>query len=104
MSGVDVNGDHAAQGRGDAVGAWVRSEGGHAPAELDGVGRPHRPRGRHAARGRRDSQVLGVIHLKDTVKEGMAARFERLRRDGHPHGDGDRRQPPHRREDRVVET
>ena len=27
----------------------------------------------------RDAQVLGVIHLKDTVKEGMAARFEQLR-------------------------
>jgi K+-transporting ATPase ATPase B chain len=27
----------------------------------------------------RDSQVLGVIYLKDTVKDGMKARFEQLR-------------------------
>ena len=27
----------------------------------------------------RDSQVLGVIHLKDTVKEGMRHRFDQLR-------------------------
>jgi potassium-transporting ATPase ATP-binding subunit len=30
----------------------------------------------------RDAQVLGVIELKDVVKEGMAERFERLRRMG----------------------
>src|SRR5262249_1952260 len=27
----------------------------------------------------RDAQVLGVIYLKDTVKEGMSARFDQLR-------------------------
>ena len=43
---------------------------------LDRIGQ----RGRHAAGGTsRDSQVLGVIYLKDTVKEGMAERFEHLR-------------------------
>ncbi len=27
----------------------------------------------------RDSQILGVIYLKDTIKEGMHARFDHLR-------------------------
>ncbi len=27
----------------------------------------------------RDNQVLGVVYLKDTVKEGMKARFDQLR-------------------------
>ena len=27
----------------------------------------------------RDAQVLGVVYLKDTVKDGMRARFEQLR-------------------------
>ncbi len=33
----------------------------------------------------RDSQVLGVVYLKDTVKEGMAAPLRAAARDGHPH-------------------
>ena len=40
--------------------------------------------------------MLGVIHLKDVVKEGMNERFDELRAHGHPHGDDHRRQPAHR--------
>jgi K+-transporting ATPase ATPase B chain len=57
----------------------VRSEGGTTPAELDGaVDRIAREGGTPLAVAR-NGQVLGVIYLKDTVKEGMASRFERLR-------------------------
>ncbi len=48
----------------------------------------------------RDSQVLGVIYLKDVVKEGMRDALRPAARDGHPHGDGHRRQPADRGEDR----
>ena len=48
----------------------------------------------------RDTQVLGVVYLKDTVKEGMRRALRPAARDGHPHGHGHRRQPAHRGEDR----
>jgi K+-transporting ATPase ATPase B chain len=79
MSGVDMNGTLLRKGAADAIATWVRSEGGTPPAELDGeVDRIAREGGTPLAVAR-NSQVLGVIYLKDTVKEGMAARFERLR-------------------------
>ena len=79
MSGVDMNGTMLRKGAADAIAAWVRAEGGTTPAELDGaVDRIAREGGTPLAVAR-NTQVLGVIYLKDTVKEGMASRFERLR-------------------------
>ena len=79
MSGVDLNGSVLRKGAADAIATWVRGEGGTTPAELDGaVDRIAREGGTPLAVAR-NTQVLGVIYLKDTVKEGMASRFERLR-------------------------
>ena len=79
MSGVDLNGTRLRKGAGDAVLRWVGDEGGQAPpqleAELDRVAR----QGSTPLAVARDNQVLGVIELKDVVKEGMRERFERLR-------------------------
>jgi K+-transporting ATPase ATPase B chain len=79
MSGVDYNGTRLRKGAGDAVIRWVRDEGGQAPpeleAELDRLGRA----GSTPLAVARDSQMLGVIELKDVVKEGMNERFNRLR-------------------------
>jgi potassium-transporting ATPase ATP-binding subunit len=79
MSGVDMNGTLLRKGAADAIAAWVRAEGGTTPTELDGeVDRIAREGGTPLAVAR-NTQVLGVIYLKDTVKEGMKTRFERLR-------------------------
>jgi potassium-transporting ATPase ATP-binding subunit len=79
MSGVDLDGTLLRKGAADAIATWIRNEGGTPPAELDGeVDRIAREGGTPLAVAR-NSQLLGVIYLKDTVKEGMAARFERLR-------------------------
>jgi potassium-transporting ATPase ATP-binding subunit len=79
MSGVDMDGTVLRKGAADAIAAWVRGEGGTTPTELDGaVDRIAREGGTPLAVAR-NTQVLGVIYLKDTVKEGMATRFERLR-------------------------
>jgi potassium-transporting ATPase ATP-binding subunit len=79
MSGVDLDGTMLRKGAADAIAAWVRDEGGTPPVELEGeVDRIAREGGTPLAVAR-NSQILGVIYLKDTVKEGMAARFERLR-------------------------
>jgi phosphoserine phosphatase len=79
MSGVELNGTRLRKGAGDAVLRWATDEGGHAPpeleSELDRVAR----QGSTPLAVARDNQVLGVIELKDVVKEGMRERFERLR-------------------------
>jgi K+-transporting ATPase ATPase B chain len=79
MSGVDYDGARLRKGAADSVIAFAQSEGGQVPAELSGiVDRIAREGGTPLAVAR-DSQVLGVVYLKDTVKEGMKARFEQLR-------------------------
>jgi K+-transporting ATPase ATPase B chain len=79
MSGVDVNGHRLRKGAGDAIINLVESEGGTVPAQLqetlDRIGRE----GGTPLAVARDSQVLGVIYLKDVVKEGMRQRFDQLR-------------------------
>jgi K+-transporting ATPase ATPase B chain len=79
MSGVDYNGSRLRKGAAEAVIALARAEGGQVPAELRGVVDRIAREGGTPLAVARDSQVLGVIYLKDTVKEGMAARFEQLR-------------------------
>jgi K+-transporting ATPase ATPase B chain len=79
MSGVDYNGTRLRKGAADAVMSFVEHEGGRFPAALrgivDGIGRE----GGTPLVVARDSSVLGVVYLKDTVKEGMRARFDHLR-------------------------
>jgi potassium-transporting ATPase ATP-binding subunit len=79
MSGVDLDGRRLRKGAGDAIISWVAAEGGQAPIELqDELDRVGREGGTPLAVAR-DSQVLGVIYLKDVVKEGMSQRFDQLR-------------------------
>jgi len=79
MSGVDLDGSSLRKGAGDAVEAFVSEQGGHAPpelkVELDRIGRE----GGTPLAVARDGNVLGVVYLKDIVKEGMRARFDQLR-------------------------
>ncbi len=79
MSGVDLDGHQLRKGAGDAIVSFVEAEGGQPPqelrAELDRIGRE----GGTPLAVARDSQVLGVIYLKDTIKEGMRQRFDQLR-------------------------
>ena len=79
MSGVNLDGQHLRKGAGDAVIKFVTEEGGRPPAELqpvlDRIGRE----GGTPLAVARDSQVMGVIYLKDTIKEGMRERFDHLR-------------------------
>jgi K+-transporting ATPase ATPase B chain len=57
----------------------VESEGGRAPAELRAALDRIAGEGGTPLAVARDNQVLGVIYLKDTVKEGMSQRFDQLR-------------------------
>jgi K+-transporting ATPase ATPase B chain len=79
MSGVDFDGTRLRKGAGDAIEAWVAAAGGRPPAELRGaLDRVGREGGTPLAVARNE-HVLGVVYLKDVVKEGMKARFEQLR-------------------------
>ncbi len=79
MSGIDMGGQQLRKGAGDSIIAFVEKEGGSPPPELqDALDRIAREGGTPLAVAR-DSQVLGVIYLKDTVKEGMSVRFDQLR-------------------------
>ncbi|MFA9271895.1 MAG: potassium-transporting ATPase subunit KdpB, partial [Baekduiaceae bacterium] len=79
MSGVDVDGHRLRKGAGDAIERWIGEEGGTTPPqlreELDRIGRE----GGTPLAVARDSQVLGVIYLKDVIKDGMRERFDQLR-------------------------
>ncbi len=79
MSGVDIDGRQLRKGAGDSIIGFVTAEGGRPPAELQPVlDRIAREGGTPLAVAR-DGQTLGVIYLKDTIKEGMRERFEHLR-------------------------
>jgi potassium-transporting ATPase ATP-binding subunit len=86
MSGLDFENYQVRKGATDAVKRWVAEQGGTVPPELDPiVERISRAGGTPlavAVSGRGASKVLGVIHLKDVVKQGMAERFAELRRMG----------------------
>ncbi|MCW3016646.1 MAG: kdpB [Solirubrobacterales bacterium] len=79
MSGVDMDGTQLRKGAADSIAAWVRADGGQTPPELDAQVARVAGEGGTPLTVARDGRVLGVIYLKDTVKEGMAARFDRLR-------------------------
>ncbi|MEO3856551.1 potassium-transporting ATPase subunit KdpB [Acrocarpospora sp. B8E8] len=86
MSGVDVTGRQIRKGAASAVMKWVRDNGGR-PTEKVG----HLVDGISASGGTPlvvgevnggQARVLGVIHLKDVVKQGMRERFAEMRRMG----------------------
>ncbi len=87
MSGVDVPTDTGTRqirkGAAAAAMHWVRTLGGEVPAEVGQVVEDISTAGGTplvvAENSGGTARVLGVIHLKDVVKEGMRERFEQLR-------------------------
>jgi potassium-transporting ATPase ATP-binding subunit len=87
MSGVDLEDGHRLRkGAASSVAEWVRTEGGRVSTELGDI-----VDGISAAGGtplvvgqvlNETPSVLGVIHLKDVVKQGMRERFDEMRRMG----------------------
>ncbi|GAA3791674.1 potassium-transporting ATPase subunit KdpB [Streptomyces phyllanthi] len=86
MSGVDVDGRKVRKGAAGSVIAWVREQGGTVSEDADGIADRISEAGGTpllvAVQDDRGVRVLGVIHLKDVVKDGMRERFEELRRMG----------------------
>ncbi|MDC2957988.1 potassium-transporting ATPase subunit KdpB [Streptomyces gilvifuscus] len=86
MSGVDVDGRKIRKGATGSVIAWVQEEGGTVADDADALSNTISQAGGTpllvAVKDARGARVLGVIHLKDVVKEGMRERFDELRRMG----------------------
>jgi len=80
MSGVDVDGRQIRKGATDAVRDWIAAQGGNGdPGALEDVIERIARSGGTPLLVADGPRALGVIHLKDVVKEGMRERFDRLR-------------------------
>ncbi|WP_328904486.1 potassium-transporting ATPase subunit KdpB [Streptomyces sp. NBC_00441] len=86
MSGVDVDGRQVRKGAAGAVVAWVEERGGGVSDEArtltDSIAAAGGTPLLVAVEDAHGARVLGVVHLKDVVKEGMPERFAELRRMG----------------------
>jgi len=79
MSGVDFNGTQVRKGAGDSVKKWVEQHGGSIPPEFDSQVAQISGLGGTPLGVSENGRVLGVIYLKDVVKQGMKERFDELR-------------------------
>ncbi|MFJ3905782.1 potassium-transporting ATPase subunit KdpB [Streptomyces sp. NPDC090025] len=86
MSGVDVDGKQTRKGATGSVITWVEEQGGTVAPDAreltDTISQAGGTPLLVAVKDGKGARVLGVIHLKDVVKEGMRERFEELRRMG----------------------
>jgi K+-transporting ATPase ATPase B chain len=79
MSGVDLDGRSIRKGAADAIRRWIEAGGGSVPPALNATVEAIARSGGTPLVVVSDSTALGVIHLKDVVKEGMRERFAQLR-------------------------
>jgi len=88
MSGVDAaDGRQVRKGAASAVMKWVRDNGGHPTADVghvvDGISSSGgTPLVVAEKVGDQPARALGIVHLKDVVKQGMRERFDEMRRMG----------------------
>ena len=82
MSGVDYQGTQIRKGAADAVKTFVQEKGGTYPEECERLVKHVAVSGGTPLVVEKDNRVLGVIYLKDIVKNGVKERFEDLRKMG----------------------
>jgi len=82
MSGIDYQGIEIRKGAADAVKAFVVEKGGQYPEECEQFVRRVAGAGGTPLVVAKNSRVLGVVYLKDIVKNGVKERFEDLRKMG----------------------
>lgn len=82
MSGIDYQENTIRKGAADAVRAYVTANGGTYPKECDAIVSKVAGAGGTPLVVVRNNQVLGVIYLKDIVKNGVKERFLDLRKMG----------------------
>jgi len=82
MSGLNLDGRELRKGAADSVRKWVEERGGDVAEEVDTIVAGIAVQGGTPLTVAEDRRVLGVIYLKDIVKDGMRQRFDELRRMG----------------------
>lgn len=82
MSGVDIDGQSYRKGASIAITEYVKGKGGNAPSELDQKVQSIAKSGGTPLVVCHNSEILGVIHLKDILKGGIRERFSQLRKMG----------------------
>jgi potassium-transporting ATPase ATP-binding subunit len=79
MSGINQAGRQVRKGAADSVRRWVEQAGGRVPDDLAPIVERIAQSGGTPLVVADGPRVLGVIYLKDTVKQGMTERFRQLR-------------------------
>ncbi|HEY1647913.1 MAG TPA: potassium-transporting ATPase subunit KdpB, partial [Terracidiphilus sp.] len=82
MSGLNVDGRQIRKGAAESVRQWVLDQGGVVPDGLQDIVDRIARAGSTPLVVAEDANILGVIELKDVVKEGIKERFAELRASG----------------------
>ena len=82
MSGIDLGDRAVRKGATDSIGGWIAAAGGQVPPELQASIETIATTGGTPLVVAENGRAMGVVHLKDVVKEGMRERFDEMRRMG----------------------
>ncbi len=82
MSGVDFQGNEIRKGAADAVKSYVLEKGGVYSEECGKIVREIANHGGTPLVVAKNGKILGVIHLKDIIKQGVREKFADLRKMG----------------------
>jgi K+-transporting ATPase ATPase B chain len=82
MSGLDMGPRQIKKGAADSVKRWVTEQGGTVPADLDGIVERVSRAGSTPLVVADGPDILGVIELKDVVKQGIREKFDEMRQMG----------------------
>ncbi len=82
MSGLDVGARQIRKGAADSVKRWVSEQGGTVPSDLDSIVERVSRAGSTPLAVADGPQILGVIELKDVIKQGIREKFDEMRQMG----------------------
>jgi potassium-transporting ATPase ATP-binding subunit len=82
MSGLDVDGRQIRKGAAESVKHWVVDRGGQIPEGLDEIVERISRAGSTPLTVADGPKILGVIELKDVVKQGIREKFDQMRQMG----------------------
>ncbi len=82
MSGVDFDGNEIRKGAADSIREYVVAKGGTYSAECDEAVKKIASQGGTPLVVAKNGRVLGIIHLKDIIKNGVKEKFADLRKMG----------------------
>ena len=82
MSGLDIGHRQIRKGAADSVKRWVTEQGGTVPADLDAIVERVSRAGSTPLVVADGPDILGVIELKDVVKQGIREKFDEMRQMG----------------------